>query len=87
MNSNTNTSKIPNSIYTSSQGYFSFKIKNNLNKVKESDSIYKNENNNNNIEIKKKNDSLLDSRASSKFNFKINDDIHDSEFNDIEFLD
>ena len=30
---------------------------------------------------------LLKVIASSKFSFKINDDIHESEFNDVEFLD
>ena len=34
-----------------------------------------------------KSDSVFESKESSKFNFKINDDIHDSEFNDIDFLD
>ena len=34
-----------------------------------------------------KNDSIFESKESNKFNFNINDDIHESEFNDIDFLD
>ena len=33
------------------------------------------------------NESIMESVASSKFNFKINDDVHESEFNDIDFLE
>ena len=72
-------------LYTLSQGYFPFKIKNN-NKVKESNTNEIKENNLKDNFIKK-NESLFESRASSKYNFKINDDIHESEFNDVEFLD
>ena len=44
-------------------------------------------NDQNNKKIKNDVSSVFDSKSSSKFNFKINDDIHESEFNDIDFLD
>ena len=80
-----NSNKVSNNIYNSSQGYFSFKIKKNNNKEKEHIIEEKNESDKN--KLKKINESIADSIASSKFNFKINDDIHESEFNDVEFLD
>ena len=80
---NMNSNKIPNNIYSSNQGYFSFKIKKNNDKEKESIIEEKTENN----KYKKNNESIAESVTSSKFNFKINDDIHESEFNDVEFLD
>ena len=80
-----NSNKVSNNIYNSSQGYFSFKIKKNNNKEKEPIIEEKNESDKN--KLKKINESIADSIASSKFNFKINDDIHESEFNDVEFLD
>ena len=80
-----NSNKVSNNIYNSSHGYFSFKIKKNNNKEKEPIIEEKNESDKN--KLKKINESIADSIASSKFNFKINDDIHESEFNDVEFLD
>ena len=74
---------IPKSISCSSNDNFSFKAKKN-------DIIYdskKDNNNNENENNKIKNDSIFESKESSKFNFQINDDIHESEFNDIDFLD
>ena len=80
---NMNSNKMQNNIYSSSQGYFSFKIKKNNDGEKEPINEGKTENN----KYKKNNESIAESVASSKFNFKINDDIHESEFNDVEFLD
>ena len=85
-----NTNKISNNIYNSSQGYVSFKIKKNNNnnidnKVNEKINEEKNDKINN--KYKKNNESIIESIGSSKFSFKINDDIHESEFNDVEFLD
>jgi len=78
-----NNKNLPKSISNSSQANFSFKIKKN-GKVYDSMSSFKNEEN----KINNKNESsIFESRESSKLNFKINDDIHESEFNDIEFLD
>ena len=78
-----NNKNLPKSISNSSQANFSFKIKKN-GKVYDSMSSFKNEEN----QINNKNESsIFESRESSKLNFKINDDIHESEFNDIEFLD
>ena len=86
-----NSNKKPNTIYTSSQGYFSFKIKKNNNnqETKESikESIKEDKNEAENNKSKKINESIMESVASSKFNFKINDDVHESEFNDIDFLE
>ena len=86
---NINSNKIPNNIYTSSQGYFSFKIKNNNMKEKEKgvEKEVKIEEKNDNNKFIKNNESIAESIGSSKFNFKINDDIHESEFNDVDFLD
>ena len=90
---NINSNKALNNIYTSSQGYFSFKIKKNNIKEKEKEKekgkekeikIDEKDKKNNFI---KDNESIGESISSSKFNFKINDDIHESEFNDVEFLD
>ena len=81
-----NSNEISNNIYNSSQGYFSFKIKKNKNN-KEKEPIIEQKNESDNNKIKKVNESIAESIASSKFNFKINDDIHESEFNDVEFLD
>ena len=84
------SNKVSNNIYSSSQGYFSFKIKskNKNNKEKESvTQLEKNINKDDNHKYKKNNESIVESVASSKFNFNINDDIHESEFNDVEFLD
>ena len=39
------------------------------------------------LECLKNNESIAESIGSSKFIFKINDDIHESEFNDVDFLD
>ena len=86
MNDNKSISNCPKSISCSSNDNFSFKIKKN-------DKLYDSNKNNNDIKDqnnkKIKNDvsSVFDSKSSSKFNFKINDDIHESEFNDIDFLD
>ena len=79
------STKASNNIYTSSQGYFSFKIKKGNNKEKLPLIEEKNENDKN--KYIKNNESISESIASSKFNFKINDEIHESEFNDVEFLD
>ena len=62
---------------------FSFKVKNN-------EQLYNSKKLLNNLEKENKqlkNESIIESCGSSKFNFKINDDIHESEFNDIDFLD
>ena len=78
-----NNNNFPKSISNSSQANFSFKVKKNE-KVYDSMSSFKNEENT----INNKNENcIFESRESSKLNFKINDDIHESEFNDIEFLD
>ena len=77
---NKETNNLPKNISIST---FSFKVKNidnnSMNNNRENES-----NNKNKI---KNNESIFESRESSKFNFKINDDIHDSEFNDVDFLD
>ena len=93
VNENKSISNCPKSISCSSNDNFSFKIKRNdkLNDSKKNNNINDNNineiQNNNNNKIKNEISSIFDSRESSKFNFKINDDVHESEFNDIDFLD
>ena len=81
-----NSNKTSNNIYTSSQGYFSFKIKKENNN-KEKVPLIEEKKENDNNKLIKNNESIAESIASSKFNFQINDDIHESEFNDVDFLD
>ena len=77
-----NKEKNHKNIQNISNDNFSFKFK--INKPTDSKNTFsKMDNENKNI----KSDSVFESKESSKFNFKINDDIHDSEFNDIDFLD
>jgi CRP-like cAMP-binding protein len=61
--------------------------KNNTNNNKENENKIEEKNNKINNKYIKNNESIAESIASSKFSFKINDDIHESEFNDVEFLD
>ena len=87
-NNDMNENKNSNNIYNSSTGYVSFKIKkNNTNNNKENENKIEEKNNKINNKYIKNNESIAESIASSKFSFKINDDIHESEFNDVEFLD
>ena len=78
-NSNENSHK---NISNTSNDNFSFKCK--INKLNDSKSTFsKLDNESNNL----KTENIFESIDSNKFNFKINDDIHDSEFNDVDFLE
>ena len=81
---NNYTNILSKNVSNYSNDNFSFKVKNN------EQLLYNSKKALNNIEKENKqlkNESIIESRASSKFSFKINDDIHESEFNDIDFLD
>ena len=82
-NKNKNKNILSKNISNASNDNFSFKVKKN-------EELYNSKKPLNNIEKENnqfKNESIIESKASSKFNFQINDDIHESEFNDVDFLD
>ena len=82
-----NSNKNSNNIYNSSTGYVSFKIKKNNTNYNNKENVDKIEEKNDKIinKYKKINERIDESIASSKFSLKINDDIHESEFNDVIF--